>query len=224
MKRIASLILIIVIILICVIIANYKEEEIEQINVNSFNLEYEEFNKESLNGLKVATVINKAIDLNELNEIPRDEKGFYILDDELTGDFDKNRAEQLINDMASISDVTGNPYIVQVFGQTVEALPKYIEYVGDICDAPFLIDSTSGDARVAGAQYSDETGLTERAIYNSINMAADKSELDALAETDLLRISFSESLWNTVINHVTVYADERLVFHFKNGARQEVSI
>ena len=84
MKRIASLILIIVIILICVIIANYKEEEIEQINVNSFNLEYEEFNKESLNGLKVATVINKAIDLNELNEIPRDEKGFYILDDELS--------------------------------------------------------------------------------------------------------------------------------------------
>ena len=111
--------------------------------------------------------------------------GHNILDDELTGDFDKSRAEQLINDMASISDVTGNPYIVQVFGQTVEALPKYIEYVGEICDAPFLIDSTSGDARVAGAQFADETGLTERAIYNSINMAADKSELEALAETDI---------------------------------------
>ena len=95
--------------------------------------------------------------------------GHNILNDELTGDFDKDRAEQLVNDMASISDVTGNPYIVQVFGQTVEALPKYIEYIGEICDAPFLIDSTSGDARVAGA----------------INMAADKSELDALAETDI---------------------------------------
>ena len=111
--------------------------------------------------------------------------GHNILNDELTGDFDAARAEQLINDMASISDITGNPYIVQVFGQTVEALPKYIEYVGEICDAPFLIDSTSGDARVAGAQYADETGLTERAIYNSINMAADKSELDALAETNI---------------------------------------
>ena len=110
--------------------------------------------------------------------------GHNIINDELTGDFDKSRAETLVNDMASISDVTGNPYIVQVFGQTVEALPKYIEYIGEICDAPFLIDSTSGDARVAGAQYADETGLTERAIYNSINMAADKSELDALAETD----------------------------------------
>ena len=87
--------------------------------------------------------------------------------------------------MASISDVTCNPFIVQVFGQTVEALPKYIEYMGEICDAPFLIDSTSGDARVAGAQYADETGLTERAIYNSINMAADNSELDSLAETNI---------------------------------------
>ena len=111
--------------------------------------------------------------------------GHNIINDELTGDFDKARAEQLVNDMASISDVTGNPYIVQVFGQTVEALPKYIEYIGDICDAPFLIDSTSGDARVAGAQYADETGLTERAIYNSINMAADKAELDALSETNI---------------------------------------
>ena len=111
--------------------------------------------------------------------------GHNIINDELIGDFDKARAEQLVNEMASISDVTGNPYIVQVFGQTVEALPKYIEYIGEICDAPFLIDSTSGDARVAGAQYADEVGLTERAIYNSINMAADKSELDALAETNI---------------------------------------
>ena len=53
----------------------------------------------------------------------------------------------------------GHPYIVQVFGQTEEAIVKYIEYIGEVCDAPFLIDSTSGDARVAGAQYADESGL-----------------------------------------------------------------
>ena len=111
--------------------------------------------------------------------------GHNIISDELTGDFDKEKAETLVNDMASISDVTGNPYIVQVFGQTEEAIVKYIEYIGEVCDAPFLIDSTSGDARVAGAQHVDESGLTDRAIYNSINMAADKSELDALAATDV---------------------------------------
>ncbi len=41
--------------------------------------------------------------------------------------------------------------------------------------------------------------------------------LTALSEVDLLQISFSEPLWNTVIDHVTVYADERLAFHFKCG-------
>ena len=38
--------------------------------------------------------------------------GHNILNDELTGDFDKDRAEQLVNDMASISDVT-EQYIIQ---------------------------------------------------------------------------------------------------------------
>lgn len=111
--------------------------------------------------------------------------GHKIINDELTGDFDKDSAEKLIKDMEEVSDTTGNPCIVQTFGQTEEAIVKYLEFVGDVCDKPFLIDSTSADARVAGANYADEVGLTERAVYNSINMAADKSELDALAETNI---------------------------------------
>ncbi len=111
--------------------------------------------------------------------------GHNIIDDELTGVFDKDRAESLIKDMEEMADITGNPCLIQVFGQTVEALPKYLEFVGEISDYPFLIDSTSADARVAGAQYIEEVGLHERAIYNSINMAADKSELDALGETSI---------------------------------------
>ena len=48
--------------------------------------------------------------------------------------------------------------------------------------------------------------------------------LFALEELDLLQITFSEALWNTVIDHVTVYADDRLVFRFKNGMETEVNI
>ena len=46
--------------------------------------------------------------------------------------------------------------------------------------------------------------------------------LTALEEVDLLQIQFSDALWNTVVDHVTVYADGRLVFHFKN--RSEITI
>ena len=108
--------------------------------------------------------------------------GHNIVNDELTGDFDKEKADKLLTDMIEMSDVTGNPCIAQVFGQ---AIVKYLEFVGDNYELPFLIDSTSGDARVAGARYADEVGLTQRAIYNSINMSAEKSELEALKETDI---------------------------------------
>lgn len=79
-----SLILILIIILVAVIffILNYKEYEINKIDLNNFNLTYEEFNKDNLNGLDVVTVMNQATSNNEKYEIPKDENGLYILDDE----------------------------------------------------------------------------------------------------------------------------------------------
>ena len=41
--------------------------------------------------------------------------------------------------------------------------------------------------------------------------------LTALEEVDLLQIQFSDALWNTVVDHVTVCADGQLVFLFKNS-------
>jgi len=111
--------------------------------------------------------------------------GHKIISDEKAGDFDKDAAEGLIKTMEEMSDVTGNPCLIQVFGQTEEALVKYLEFVGDNFEEPFLIDSTSGDARVAGAQYATEAGLSERAIYNSLNMAAEPEEIQAVKESDL---------------------------------------
>lgn len=66
-----------------------------------------------------------------------------------------------------------------------EAIVKYLEFVGEVTDAPFMIDSTSAEAKVAGAKFVDETGLAERAIYNSINMSSEADELAAVAETDI---------------------------------------
>ena len=111
--------------------------------------------------------------------------GHKIIEDEKAGIFDKDAAEERIKTMEEMSDVTGNPTLVQVFGQTEEALVKYLEFVGDICDKPFLIDSTSGEARIAGAQYATDAGLAERAIYNSLNMAAEADEIAAVKESDV---------------------------------------
>lgn len=39
-----------------------------------------------------------------------------------------------------------------------------------------------------------------------------------LRELGELPIAFDERLWHGLIDHVTVYHDERLIFHFKDGS------
>ena len=38
-----------------------------------------------------------------------------------------------------------------------------------------------------------------------------------LWELDEIPVTFKESLWHTLVDHAAVYADERIVFHFKDG-------
>lgn len=111
--------------------------------------------------------------------------GHNIIEDENKGIFDKEKAESLLNTMDEMSEKTENPAIIQIFGATPEALIKYIDYVSEITDAPFLIDSTAADARIAGAKHVTEIGLSERTIYNSINMSIDNQEIDALTNSDI---------------------------------------
>ena len=57
-----------------------------------------------------------------------------------------------------------------------------------------------------------------------LQAAAMDNCLTALEEVDLLQIRFSDVLWNTVVDHVTVCADKQLVFYFKNGSEKTVVI
>ena len=38
-----------------------------------------------------------------------------------------------------------------------------------------------------------------------------------LRELEDVLVTFKESLWHTLVDHATVYADERIVFRFKDG-------
>jgi len=39
----------------------------------------------------------------------------------------------------------------------------------------------------------------------------------SLGELTALPLTFDEKLWNGTVDHVTVHADERVVFRFKDG-------
>ena len=111
--------------------------------------------------------------------------GHNIISDEKKGIFDKEKAETLLNTMDEMTDKTGNPNIFQIFGATSDAIIKYIDFVTSISESPFLIDSTSAQARIAGSKYVTESGLAERTIYNSINMSIDNEEIDTLINSDI---------------------------------------
>jgi tetrahydromethanopterin S-methyltransferase subunit H len=59
-------------------------------------------------------------------------------------------------------------------------MEKEIEFCTGVSDVPFLIDSTVSEVKTFGLKYADEVGLTEKAIYNSINISCTEEEIAAI--------------------------------------------
>lgn len=72
------------IVLIIVVIVGFKyvSYKTEYNIIQKENSEYEQYKDKELNGLDVATMINKAVDKNTKNGIKQDENGFFIQNDE----------------------------------------------------------------------------------------------------------------------------------------------
>ncbi|MHA2601853.1 MAG: tetrahydromethanopterin S-methyltransferase subunit H [Candidatus Thorarchaeota archaeon SMTZ1-83] len=108
--------------------------------------------------------------------------GHKIVRDAAKGEIDKKTAEDMIITQIEMSDTTGNPAMVQVFSEYNSAMEKYLDFIAGLTDAPFLIDSTQPGVRIAGLRYTEEVGLVDRAVYNSINVAASEDEIEALRD------------------------------------------
>lgn len=109
-----------------------------------------------------------------------------IVTDEDKGIFDVEAANKLWQSLKDMSQVTGNPCVNQIVGETPEAIKRYIDWFVKVEDkAPFLIDSSAGDVRAAAAEYVTEIGVADRAIYNSINASVHADEIAAIADSDI---------------------------------------
>lgn len=118
MKKSLIIIVTFFIIILLIIALNYKNYDIEKINIENFNKEYEQYNSENLNGLDITTIINKAISNNEKNEITKDNNGMYKLDDKYSIEI-------------YVSMVNGeNAYPMEKFIQA--DLNDFIRYFGEV--------------------------------------------------------------------------------------------
>jgi tetrahydromethanopterin S-methyltransferase subunit H len=109
----------------------------------------------------------------------------YLVEDPEKGIFDKKAAEDVLKKQEEFSDLTGNPCVMQIFSESGEAMEKEIEFCTGVSDVPFLIDSTVSEVKTVGLKYADEVGLTEKAIYNSINISCTEEEIAAIKNSPI---------------------------------------
>ena len=77
MKKVALFFLVIIIIIVGIsyVYLNYKAQFN---NAKRENMQFESYYNKELTGAELATLINKAIDNNEINQIQKDSEGKYI--------------------------------------------------------------------------------------------------------------------------------------------------
>lgn len=106
--------------------------------------------------------------------------GHKIVEDKKKGIFDKAKAEALINRMDELSDMTTNPFILDVVGTSVEAFQSYIDFISKVTEAPIQIDAISPRLRIETIKWANEVGLSARIINNSIYNGVKEKELENL--------------------------------------------
>ena len=76
MKKIA-IFFIVIILIVAGIACMYLNYKLNYSVTKKFNLEFEKYVDKEISGTELSTIINKAVDSNEKNEVPKDNKGSY---------------------------------------------------------------------------------------------------------------------------------------------------
>ena len=94
--------------------------------------------------------------------------GHDIVEDNVKGIFDREKAEELINNVIEYEqDKFRIPGALDVISEGPEATVKYLEFVVDRYPGPIILDGFF-DSRMEGLKRAEEMGIMDRIIYNSI--------------------------------------------------------
>ena len=111
--------------------------------------------------------------------------GHKIVEDEEKGLFDRTAAERLISRQAELSEETGCPSVLHLYARSAPAFERYLEFADRVWGGPFIIDSADAATRSAAALLVSELGYADRAIYNSISLATEEEEAQALQGSEI---------------------------------------
>lgn len=111
-------------------------------------------------------------------------KGDPLNKDPKTGEFDPEGAREAIHTVEELSDQTGNPAILDVIGDSPEALIKHVDFVAEECELPMFMDGPTPTIRSEAAKHVGEIGLQDRVIYNSIESSTKQVDIEIEAIRD----------------------------------------
>jgi tetrahydromethanopterin S-methyltransferase subunit H len=112
-------------------------------------------------------------------------QGHDIVIDEDHGVFDRSRAEMLVSRQAELSDTTGNPSVLHIYGRTPQAFERYLCFAEETWDGPIIIDSADVATRMSMCRLVSELGFADKSIFNSISLATKSDEALALKDSEI---------------------------------------
>lgn len=84
------------------------------------------------------------------------------------GDFDRQKAKELIKKQEELSRSTGIPAMVAMVANTPEEAKVYIDFYLETTDMPFGIDMWVAEKRAKATEYIAQLGVQDKFLYNSI--------------------------------------------------------
>lgn len=109
-------------------------------------------------------------------------RGHSIVSDHEKGEFDRAKAAELIRVDKELAVRSGLPRMLDVIGETVEALEKYVHFVAEQTEDPIMVDSPVEKVRLEVMKRLISRGLKNELIYNSLDIGASQQEIEVLGQ------------------------------------------
>jgi tetrahydromethanopterin S-methyltransferase subunit H len=112
-------------------------------------------------------------------------KGDRLLESRTEGKFDEQAASEQIRTLERCSSATGIPAMLDIVGNSVGELARYMEFIATKTNMPFCIDSWQPQVRVETVREAARLDLLNRLVYNSLNPWNPdlEAEVNGIAET-----------------------------------------
>lgn len=110
-------------------------------------------------------------------------KGMPEVTDHEKGSFDEKSVLKWITKAEELAERTGVPHFLDVMANHPKAMEKYVMFVSDHSDVPFLVDGATPETRVASLNFVHELGLQDKVVFNALSPRTTRSELEAIHDS-----------------------------------------